>query len=186
MNKFLFIYLVCKYVSLELEEQLKETDDRSEMIETGYDRFNDDSKKRTSYKRSELRLIETVESVCERLMGYNVHKERTDSTRFARGTSQTFKTLHGLVDRGVKVDLGIPFELWDKPSAEITHLKTQCEKFIEKYEPAVELWYWEHQDIPLAEYLCEQRALKNKDTKCLYERFDPDSALTSSNVKQEL
>lgn len=28
-------------------------------------------------------------------------------------------------DKGVKVDLGIPYELWDKPSAEITNLKSQ-------------------------------------------------------------
>lgn len=48
--------------------------------------------------------------------------------------SQTFETLHGLVDKGVKVDLGIPYELWDKPSAEVTHLKTQCEHLLEKYE----------------------------------------------------
>jgi hypothetical protein len=25
----------------------------------------------------------------------------------------------------VKVELGIPYELWDKPSAEITNMKTQ-------------------------------------------------------------
>jgi hypothetical protein len=43
--------------------------------------------------------------------------------------STTFKTLHGLVDKGVKVDLGIPYELWDKPSAEVTHMKTQVNTF---------------------------------------------------------
>lgn len=26
-------------------------------------------------------------------------------------------------DRGVKVELGIPYDLWDTPSAEITNLK---------------------------------------------------------------
>ena len=52
-------------------------------------------------------------------------KERTDHTRFARGTSQTFQALEGLVDKGVKVDIGIPKELWHKPSAEVSHLKTQ-------------------------------------------------------------
>lgn len=67
------------------------------------------------------------------MLEYNVHKERTDSTRFAKGMSTTFKTLHGLVDKGVKVDLGIPLELWDKPSAEVTNMKTQvshCDLFI--------------------------------------------------------
>ena len=28
-------------------------------------------------------------------------------------------------NKGVKVDLGIPFELWDEPSAEVSQLKTQ-------------------------------------------------------------
>lgn len=28
-------------------------------------------------------------------------------------------------NKGVKVELGIPYELWDKPSVEITTMKTQ-------------------------------------------------------------
>lgn len=40
--------------------------------------------------------------------------------------------------KGVKVDLGIPFELWDKPPAEITHLKTQCESLLEVGSPSSE------------------------------------------------
>ena len=32
------------------------------------------------------------------------------------------RTLEGLVSKGVKVDIGIPHELWDKPSAEITQV----------------------------------------------------------------
>uniref|UniRef100_A0A161N0L1 Protein canopy 4 n=1 Tax=Triatoma infestans TaxID=30076 RepID=A0A161N0L1_TRIIF len=76
-------------------------------------------------------------------------KKRTDSTRFAKGMSQTFKTLHNLVDKGVKVDLGIPHELWDKPSVEITNMKTQCETVLEDYESDIEDWYFNHQaDIP--------------------------------------
>lgn len=34
-------------------------------------------------------------------------------------------TLKGLVQKGVKVDLGIPLELWDEPSMEVTFLKKQ-------------------------------------------------------------
>ena len=34
-----------------------------------------------------------------------------------------FRTLEGLVSKGVKVDIGIPHELWDKPSAEITQVR---------------------------------------------------------------
>jgi hypothetical protein len=32
-------------------------------------------------------------------------------------------------DRGVKVELGIPYDLWDTPSAEITQLKKYVKEF---------------------------------------------------------
>lgn len=87
-----------------------------------------------------------MDGICEKIMEYNIHKERTGSLRFAKvsisiyltylslliivsllskGMSETFKTLHGLRDKGVKVDLGIPEDMWDEPSVEITLLKKQ-------------------------------------------------------------
>ena len=86
--------------------------------------------------KSELRLIETLDGICDRILQYNIHKvsqnyllclniniitqfsenvkmglflilffnqERKDSTRFAKGQSETFSTLEGLVAKGVKV-----------------------------------------------------------------------------------
>merc|ERR1712018_782968 len=156
---------------------LSESDGKSEDLETGYS--IERAMKKTKYVTSELRLIETMEKVCEKLLEYNIHKERTDVTRFARGTSQTFKALDGLVAKGVKVDIGIPNELWHKPSAEITHLKTQCEEMIEKHEEDIEEWYFDHkaEDITkddsgstsLENFLCRQgRMLKTKsDRECL-------------------
>lgn len=119
-----------------------------------------------------MRLLESLEDVCDRVLTYNLHKERKDSTRFAKGMSQTFKTLHGLVDKGVKVDLGIPFELWDSPSAEVTNMKSQCETLSEKHEKDIEKWYFELQEsgLPLIKYLCEDNVLKGQDTACLYEK----------------
>ncbi|KAL3274367.1 hypothetical protein HHI36_015765 [Cryptolaemus montrouzieri] len=120
---------VCKILSIELESKLDETGKISEVIETGYAVDDVKPKNKKEYKKSELRLIETLDGICERILNYNIHKERKDSTRFAKGMSETFQTLHGLVDKGVKVELGIPYELWDKPSAEVTNMKTQCESF---------------------------------------------------------
>lgn len=116
---------VCKILATELQERLEETGKTSEIIETGYAVDDVKPKKKKEYRKSELRLVESLEGLCDRILGYNIHKERQDSTRFAKGMSQTFQTLHGLVDKGVKVELGIPYELWDKPSAEITNMKTQ-------------------------------------------------------------
>lgn len=159
---------VCKVLATELEARLDETGKTRDVLEIGYS--VDAPKKKKEYKKSELRLVESMENVCERILEYNIHKERSDSTRFAKGMSQTFKTLHGLVDRGVKVDLGIPYELWDKPSVEITTLKTQCEDLLENYEADIETWYHNHQGkIPLIRYLCSERALKGQNDSCLYE-----------------
>lgn len=42
-----------------------------------------------------------------------------------QGSSQTMTTLKNLVHKGVKVDLGMPYELWDEPSVEVTDMKKQ-------------------------------------------------------------
>lgn len=133
-------------------------------------------KKRKQYKRSELRLIESLENICDRVLNYNLHKERKGSTRFAKGMSQTFQTLHGLVNKGVKVDLGMPYELWDSPPAEVSRLKMQCESLIEQHEGDVEDWYYNQQEkgVPLIKYLCEDIILTNEDSSCLYEVFNGD------------
>jgi len=161
---------VCKILSIELESRLDETGKTKEVIETGYSVDDIKPKKKKEYRKSELRLLESLEGVCDRILEYNVHKERSDSTRFAKGMSQTFKTLHGLVNKGVKVELGIPHELWDKPSVEITNMKTQCENLVEDYESDIERWYFKLQgDIPLKTYLCTNRYLRGQDDSCLHE-----------------
>ena len=47
----------------------------------------------------ELRLIEALQEphVCDKILEYNVHAERKKSLRYAKGQSETMKTLHGLV-----------------------------------------------------------------------------------------
>ncbi|XP_067123971.1 protein canopy homolog 3 isoform X1 [Centruroides vittatus] len=159
---------VCKYVVVELENRLKETGKTHDVIEIGYG-LDDKAKKKIKYTNTELRLLESLEGICDRLLDYNIHKERKDSTRFAKGMSTTFKVLHDLVDKGVKVDLGIPYDLWDKPSAEVTNLKTQCENLIEMHEETIEDWYYNHQEIPLRQFLCIDRALRKGDDGCLDE-----------------
>lgn len=143
-------------------------------------------KKKKEYKKSETRLIESIEGVCDRVLEYNIHKERKDSTRFAKGMSETFQTLHGLVDKGVKVELGIPLDLWDKPSAEVTQLKSQCETLLERYEPDIEEWYFEKQDDgPLIDYLCRDRVLAKKDSECLYEVVKPKGETSEDKPKKK-
>lgn len=159
--------LVCKYLAIELQDRFEKLGQTSQVIETGYQ--IDGPKKRVKYTKSELYFIEALEGVCDKLLEYNIHKERKDSTRFAKGMSTTFKTLHQLVDKGVKVDLGIPMELWDSPSAEITALKSQCEDSLEKYDEMLEQWYWGDRTQRLQDYLCRDRVLKSDQKACLDE-----------------
>ncbi|KAH8419530.1 hypothetical protein KR222_004603 [Zaprionus bogoriensis] len=163
----------CKILAAELEARLGETGKSHDVIEIGYSVDDVRPKKRTEYRRSELRLLESLENVCDRVLEYNLHKERTDSTRFAKGMSQTFQTLHGLVDKGVKVDLGIPYELWDKPPVEVTQMKNQCENLLEQYEDTISDWYFQlQQDKSLQKHLCEDHVLRRpEERECLKEQL---------------
>lgn len=170
---------VCKVLAVEFESRLLESAKKHEVIETGYSHTKE--KKKTKYVRSELRLIETLDGICERILEYNIHKERQDSSRFAKGQSETFRTLEGLVAKGVKVDIGIPHELWNKPSAEVTQLKTQCEQLLEMHEEDIEEWYFNQQEEgTFQELVCRRKALRNKDASCLTE----DQADTSTSKKK--
>jgi len=185
---------ICKIVSNEITLLLSESEGKHEVLETGYSVQKE--KKKTKYAKSELRLIDTMESVCERLLEYNIHKERKDWTRFARGKSETFQALDGLVAKGVKVDIGIPNELWSKPSAEITHLKNQCETMLEEHEEDIEEWFFHHKadDInkdkhtpSLENFLCRQgRMLKTKsDQRCLDESDKNSTKKKKKKLKGE-
>merc|ERR1711936_1414089 len=161
---------VCKVVATEFTARLSESAKTHGVIETGYSHTKD--KVKTKYVKSELRLIETMDGICDRILEYKIHKEREDSTRFAKGQSETFATLEGLVAKGVKVDLGIPHELWDKPSAEVTQLKSQCEVMLERHEEDIEDWYFNLQDrVSFEEYVCRQKALKKGEDSCLAEQL---------------
>ena len=185
----------CKYMAIELEGRLKETSKIKDKIEVG--RFTTTKSKSTKivdYSRSELRLIESlhgdeeseIKGVCERMLEYNMHKERAGSLRFAKGESQTMGTLKGLVDRGVKVDLGIPLDLWDEPSAEVTQMKKQCEVILEEYEEDIEEWYFDKNNFgkSLEEYLCRGKVLKGKDVGCLEEEWTGKELVESLDEKE--
>jgi len=157
---------VCKVVAIEFGNKLSESKATHAVLETGYSHTKD--KKKTLYVKSELRLIETLDGICDRVLQYNIHKERKDSTRFAKGQSETFGTLEGLVAKGVKVDIGIPHELWDKPSAEVTQLKAQCETLLERHDEDIEEWYFEKQgQISFEDYVCRGKALRKGEDSCL-------------------
>ncbi|XP_048757645.1 protein canopy 4-like [Ostrea edulis] len=163
---------VCKFFVTELQSRLDETGKSKETLHVGHGL---DKKKKIVYSTSELRFTEALNDphVCDKILEYNVHKERSGSNRFAKGRSETMETLHGLVNKGVKVELGIPHELWDSPSAEVTDMQRKCFKMAEEYEEEIENWYYNHQDKDLMNYLCANIILRKDDKKCLTEKHLP-------------
>lgn len=177
---------VCKYLVVELQSRLDETGKNKEVIRTGHG-IDPAKKKQVDYRKSDLRLIEAIHEphVCKRILEYNLHKERKGSLRFAKGRSQTMDTLHGLVDKGVKVELGIPYELWDSTSVEVAHMQRLCDTIVEEYEDALEEWYYNHQDENLMDYLCRDRVLRKDDQECLAEEFVPELEKEEEEEKKE-
>ncbi|XP_008433677.2 protein canopy 4 [Poecilia reticulata] len=168
---------VCKFLTMELQEALEKTGRSKEVLEVGEVLDTGKRRRKIKYNTSETRLTEAVDNICERILQYSVHAERPGSLRYAKGSSQTMTTLKNLVNKGVKVDLGMPYELWDEPSAEVTNMKKQCETMLEQYEDVVEDWYFHHQDRRLENFLCENRVLKTSERECLEEVWKGDVGL---------
>ncbi|CAH2256675.1 canopy homolog 3 [Pelobates cultripes] len=164
---------VCKYVAVELKSSFHETSRKREVIETRYGFLEEDKKKKKiRYTNSDIRLIEVTEGLCQRLLEYNLHKERSGSNRFAKGMSETFQTLHHLVHKGVKVVMDIPYDLWNETSAEVADMKKQCELLMEEYEEVIEDWYRNHQEEDITDFLCARHVLKGQDKSCLDEEWE--------------
>ncbi|XP_061665152.1 protein canopy homolog 3 isoform X1 [Syngnathoides biaculeatus] len=164
---------VCKFVSIEMKSAFDETGKTKEVIDRNYRFIDSKGAPPIKYVKSDLRFIEVLENVCHRLLEYNLHKERSGSNRFAKGMSETFSTLHGLVNKGVNVVMDIPYELWNETSAEVSDLKKRCDVLVEEYEDVIEDWYKGSQEEDLTTYLCEKHVLKGKDTACLKEEWTP-------------
>ncbi|XP_037335975.2 protein canopy homolog 3 [Pungitius pungitius] len=182
---------VCKFVSIEMKSAFDETGKTKEVIGRNYGFIDSKGAPPIKYVKSDLRFIEVVENVCQRLLTYNLHKERSGSNRFAKGMSETFSTLHGLVNKGVNVVMDIPFELWNETSAEVADLKKQCDVMIERYEDVIEDWYKGSQEEDLTTYLCEKHVLKGQDAACLEEEWSPmkkgdQAALAEDKKKRKM
>ncbi|CAJ1086161.1 protein canopy 4 [Xyrichtys novacula] len=165
---------VCKFLTVELQDALEKTGRSKEVLEVGEVLDTGKRRRKIKYNTSETRLTEAIDNICEGILQYNVHAERPGSLRYAKGTSQTMSTLKNLVHKGVKVDLGLPYELWDEPSVEVTDMKKQCETMLEEYEEVVEDWYFHHQDQRLENFLCQDHVLKASEQECMNELLKGD------------
>ncbi|KAG8006026.1 Protein canopy-like protein 3 [Nibea albiflora] len=74
---------VCKFVSIEMKSAFDETGKTKAVIDRN-PFIDNKGAPPIKYVKSDLRFIEVVENVCQRLLEYNLHKERTGSNRFAK------------------------------------------------------------------------------------------------------
>jgi len=164
---------VCRILAFELNEQLIKTD-KKETITVGD--FERKTLKKIDYQKSESRLIEVQEKVCSDIEKYQIHAEHKRGVmRYRKHMSETMSTLNGLRLKGVKVELGIPEDLWNSTSAETSKLKRQCDKLLEEAEESIEEWYMSDGAKPaILDYLCRERLLKAADKSCLDEFPDWD------------
>ncbi|XP_033962104.1 protein canopy 4 [Pseudochaenichthys georgianus] len=176
---------VCKFLSVELQDALEKSGRSKEVLELGEVLDSGRRRRKIKYYTSETRLTEALDNICERVLQYNVHAERPGSLRYAKGASQTMTTLKNLVHKGVKVDLGLPFELWDEPSVEVSDMKKQCETMLEQYEEVVEDWYFNHQEKRLESFLCQNQVLKTSEQECIKEMWKGDMRIKSEAKEAE-
>ncbi|KAI4897057.1 hypothetical protein NFI96_011405 [Prochilodus magdalenae] len=176
---------VCKFLTVELQASLEKTGRSKEVLELGEVLDTGKRRRKIKYNTSETRLTEAVDNICEGILQYSVHAERPGSLRYAKGTSQTMSTLKNLVNKGVKVELGVPYELWDEPTVEVADMKRQCETMLEEYEEVIEDWYFNHQEERLEKFLCEAHVLKNSESECLNEVWKGDLGVKGSAEESE-
>ncbi|XP_064184945.1 protein canopy 4 [Anguilla rostrata] len=174
---------VCKFLTVELQTSLDKSGRSKEVLELGEVLDTGKRRRKIKYNTSETRLTEALDNICEGILQYSIHAERPGSLRYAKGTSQTMATLKNLVNKGVKVDLGLPYELWDEPSVEVADMKKQCETMLEQYEDVVEDWYFHNQGERLERFLCEMHVLKDSEMECLAEVWKGDMGVKGSEEK---
>ncbi len=88
---------------------------------------------------------------------------------------------------------GIPDELWDSPSVEVSRMKQECEQMLSEYEDDLEDWYMKDRlNSPmelresLQKFLCVDRVLRHSDKTCLSEETEKKSKKMTKGDRSDL
>ena len=68
-------------------------------------------------------MTEALSGVCSNLLKYQVHSKRPGSLRFSTEDHPAIKEFKKLRQEGAEIDIGIPYDLWDRPNVEVMNLK---------------------------------------------------------------
>uniref|UniRef100_A0A8C1WRG3 Canopy FGF signaling regulator 4 n=1 Tax=Cyprinus carpio TaxID=7962 RepID=A0A8C1WRG3_CYPCA len=146
------LWQFCKLLMVELQDVLEKTGRPKEVLELGQISLKVRKKSKST---EETRLTEAMDNICEIILQYKIH--------VSSSPYQNMNTQKNLMDKGAKVELGIPYELWDEPSVEVADLKRQCESMLEENEEVLENWYFHHQDESLDRFFCATHVLRDSD-----------------------
>uniref|UniRef100_A0AC35UGJ2 DUF3456 domain-containing protein n=1 Tax=Rhabditophanes sp. KR3021 TaxID=114890 RepID=A0AC35UGJ2_9BILA len=86
--------------------------------------------------KAEQVVMDVGERVCAIMIKYRIDSSKQDLNRFVKGTTDAMLQLKSMRDKGVKINLEIPEELWDAPGIESSQLKLYCESILEEFEEA--------------------------------------------------
>ncbi|CAD5229575.1 unnamed protein product [Bursaphelenchus okinawaensis] len=101
------------------------------------------SKKFASQGVQEGVFLDMIENFCERMMKFNVHRDKYGVDRFQKTQSEFIGKLKQLADQGTKITSDIPMNLWDEPPIEAARLKFDCEHVLEVNEDILEEWFYQ-------------------------------------------
>ncbi|PIC21605.1 hypothetical protein B9Z55_026379 [Caenorhabditis nigoni] len=154
---------ICALVSIEFEQQ-------SAKVHNSYENTFFVSQivlMSILFQRLTSEFADLTEKICEGFNEFKIHKEKSGLERFSRAPSKTMETLKEMRNKGVKVELGMPYEMWDQPPAEIIALRQGCESILEDYEDLIEEWFLQKLHLKhLLNQLCSQNYIKRGDRSC--------------------
>ncbi|CAI4223677.1 unnamed protein product [Auanema sp. JU1783] len=121
------------------------------------------------HTKSESEVLDMIQNICDSMFSYKIHKEKKGVGRFSKEESETMQVLKKLRSQGVKVDLGLPEDMWDAVGVEVQLLKQRCELIIAEYEDEIVEWFLSDRNISFEDFLCRQRFLEDRraDMSCL-------------------
>eukprot|EP00794_Sanderia_malayensis_P003223 gene3223-3701_t len=159
---------VCRILVTELGVELNKTAKIKDTLHLSSRLDDDDDEsKKIVYHKSEIRLMEVLERVCENTKKYK--SIAGPEFPYLTGVKSMFQTdLENMMGKsGLNMKLDAPQDVVDDPTMEIKRLFAFCNQMVEVNEEDIENWYMNHAGKDPLDFICAEKVLKGKDTDCL-------------------
>ncbi|KAM7448545.1 Protein canopy 3 [Porites harrisoni] len=158
---------VCRLMVTEFRERMKKTDHRED-IPRGYILEDlEDHEKNIHYEKSELRLMDVLDDLCDRMKLYSA-RAGPEFPYIKGAKSQLREVMDDLTKRSkVKLNYELPDDVIEDYTYEIGRLKFKCVHMLEIHEEDITQWYFGDQKENLLDWLCVERVLDENEQDCL-------------------